>query len=79
MADVSIKYTVHGATRSTVQRMGTFGGEEVEAQVPCLVVELVSDGGAMGHSFTFIGTEAAAALELFTPGEPIVVNFSQGE
>lgn len=74
---VAINYTVHGVSRSTVQRTVNYGGEDVEATVPALVVELVADG--MGHSYTFIGADAAAAESLFEQDGSIVATFSKGK
>ncbi len=79
MSKVKVKYTVHSVSRSAVQRTVKYGAQEVPATVPCLVVELVSECGGMGHSFTFIGGEAAAAEEMFEPEGSIVVSFSKGE
>lgn len=77
MANPSISYTVHGAHLTKVTRKATVGGAEVLADVPALVVEVVSGCEAMGHTFNFVGAPAEAAQAIFTPGAKVVATFKK--
>lgn len=72
-----INYTVASVHQTTVEREVTVGGMDVKAQVPALVVELVSADGGMGHTFTFVGAAAVDAAPIFELGASIVATFEK--
>jgi hypothetical protein len=75
----SIEYTVASTHQTTVTRTATFNGQDIEAQVPAIVVECVSADGGMGHSFTFIGSEVSEAAGFFAPGETVTATFTKDD
>lgn len=69
---MQFKYTVHSAHVTEFPVKAIVGGKEIEAKVPGVVIELVSDDGSMGHTFRYI-PEDASDLEGFAVGTPVTV------
>jgi hypothetical protein len=76
---IQIQYTVHSVHQTTTAVRAQFAGREVDATIPALVVELLSDDGVHGHTFRFVPQgedDLKAHLELFVPGRRIVSAFA---
>jgi hypothetical protein len=77
MTALAIRYNVHSVNPAKVKAPVTHNGVQVIADVPTLVVELLSSDGVMGHSYTFVGADADAAAKLFSVGETVTVTFGK--
>ena len=73
---MEIKYRVHSVEQQLVTALVTLNGEQVQAQVPGLVVEIVSDDGLMGHTLRLVPHDMEAALALFVLDTEIVSTFT---
>lgn len=74
-----IDYTVHSCETQAVSIKATLNGNEVEATVSGLVVELVTDDGSQGHTFRFTPTgdeDMAAKKALFVVGNKVRCDFT---
>jgi hypothetical protein len=76
---MQIKYTVSSCTENEVAVKATVAGREVEAKIPGLVVELMSEDGGMGHTYRLTPDDFEAAKDFFTIGEDVILTFSKPE
>jgi hypothetical protein len=73
---MEVLFKVHSAVEDDVTMPMTLNGSTVDAKVPGLVVELVSDDGSMCHTHRFVPGDMAAAKALFEVGAKITLTFS---
>ena len=71
-----IKYTVHGVSEVPVPVTVQFNGAPIQATVPGLVVELLSDDGTMTHTLKLVPGDNIDALRAqYQPGVSITASF----
>ncbi len=68
---MKIKYTVHSVTVSPASVTAIVAGQEVEAKVDMLVIELVSADGGMGHTFRLMPSDLEAEQEEYAVGAEV--------
>lgn len=75
---MQVRYTVAGCNVDEFSVEATVAGQTVQAKVPGLVVELVSEDGSMCHMLRVRPTDMAAAEKLFAVGNGVVATFKAG-
>ena len=72
-----IKYTVHGVSEVPVEVTVEFNGAPIQATVPGLVVELVSEDGTMTHTMKLVpaASDVDALRAQYQPGVAITGSF----
>lgn len=70
---MKITYKIVSCVRSNFQVMAQINGRDVEATVPGLIIEGVSDDGAMGHTFKFYDGDIDAAYDRAKAGGTLSV------
>lgn len=73
---LDLKYLITGCSRSGFPVRAQVGTRTVDATVDGLVIEAVSEDGAMGHSFKCQPEDLAAAEEEFAVGNVLTVTLS---
>ena len=66
-----IPLKVHSVSEEMVKVTAQLNGADIEAEVPGLVVELVSADGRMAHTLRFVPEDMADAHALFMTGADI--------
>lgn len=73
-----VLYNVHSASpQAFMTEVELPGGQKVAAQIPGLVVELVSQDGTMTHTLRFVPEDLAAASAQFEVGASIEAVFTR--
>ncbi len=70
---MKIRYIVHSVAPTTFSVTATVAGKEVEATVPGVIIEAVSDDGSMGHSFKVFGESHENIIKRASPGDELEV------
>ena len=71
---MDFRFKVHSANQGPMTTLATLeGGQQVEATVQGMVVELVSDDGTMSQTYRFIPEDFAAAQALFAQDAEVVI------
>lgn len=68
-----LKYVVASAHEAKFDVEAEVAGKKMMASVPGVVIELVSEDGAMGHTFRFVPDGIAATLEAFAVGTKVTM------
>ncbi|HEY1750379.1 MAG TPA: hypothetical protein VGG29_03900 [Caulobacteraceae bacterium] len=75
-----IRYTVHSCVKHLVEVPVPYRGRTVMARVDGVVVELVSEDGAHGHTFRLMAEELEAGdLAFLVPGQSVAVGIVCGD
>jgi hypothetical protein len=73
------KFKVHGVSRIQATRTVKMDGQDVQAQVPCLEVELMTEDAASGSlTLRFFGDKIEAATEMFQPDAELNAEWNAG-
>lgn len=70
-----LNYTVTSAVEVEIAVRATVAGREVDAKMPGVAIEMVSDDESMGHTFRFSPDDPAACLKRFAPGTVVRATF----
>lgn len=71
---MKIRYTVASVVPDQIAVKAIVGGKEIDAKIPGVVAEMVSDDGSMGHTFRFADSEEFDTDQL-APGAVVVASF----
>ena len=74
--DIPLNYKVASATSEEFTVEAMVADKPVTAKVQGVCVELLSDDGAMGHTFRFMTDDPSAVLAKFAVDAPVVVTLS---
>lgn len=72
---MKIRYVVHSISAASFPVKAIVAGEEIEAQIPGVVAELVSEDGSMGHTFKFADSKEFDTDQLKV-GSVVVAEFT---
>lgn len=73
---MEITYIVQTCDIQEVTVKASVNGKEVDAKVPGLVVQMVSEDGSMGHTFRFMPDDLEAAKAEFPIGSKMTASFA---
>ena len=73
---MQLNYTVVSATAEDFTVTAQVAGQDVQAKVPGLVVEMLSVDGSMGHTFRYMPEDVAAELAKFPVGASVTVTLT---
>ena len=73
---MDITYTVTSCVEDEVVVKAIVAGQEVDAKITGLVVEVTSADGGMGHTYRFTPSDMEAAKAMFAVGETVTATFA---
>lgn len=72
---MKLNYTVNSCVRDNFTVRAKVSNREVDATIPGLVVEMVSEDEAMGHTYRFVPEDLEKAEAEYQPGAIVEVSF----